>query len=272
MATRYSRHSEFLSGVRDELPILPGVVPFGMIYGVTALAAGIPAIMAQAMSFIVFAGSSQFIIAQLVGVGTPPIVIVLTAFIVNIRHALYSASLAPFVKKLPARWKWLLAYLLTDEAYAVTIQHYRRVKSSEPVEMSESKGEDSRTHTHWYFFGAGLALWTTWQISTALGIFLGAHIPSSWSLDFASTLTFIALVVPSIKDRASIGAALTAGIVAVLAIELPFKLSIAVATLLGIAVGMMLEQFFPSRLLDYKKFTKHDSAHKTNRPHRGNSE
>lgn len=238
MATRYS---DFFSGVRDTLPILPGVVPFGMIYGVSALAAGIPAIMALAMSFIVFAGSAQFVITQLVAVGTPPVVIVLTAFIINIRHALYSASVAPFVKKLSVRWKLLLAYLLTDEAYAVTITHYRKIAKVEQVEQKDNG------YKHWYFFGSGIALWTTWQLSTALGIFLGTQIPPGWSLDFASTLTFIALVVPSIKDRASVAAALTAGIVAVLAFALPFKLNIAIATIVGIAIGLSLEQFAPQR-------------------------
>ena len=226
-----TRRSEFLAGIRGEAPILPGVFPFGMIYGVLALSAHIPAVTAQAMSSVVFAGSSQFIIAQLVAAGTPPLVIIVTAFIVNIRHMLYSASLAPFVKRLPTRWKWLLAYLLTDEAYAVTILHYRQ---SEDETLDEA-------YKHWYFFGAGLALWTTWQVSTAIGIFLGTQVPASWSLDFTSTLTFIALVVPSLKDRASTAAALTAGIVAVIVYALPFKLGLGVATIIGILVGLCVE-------------------------------
>lgn len=226
-----TRQSEFLAGIRGEAPILPGVIPFGMIYGVLALSAHIPAITAQAMSSVVFAGSSQFIIAQLVAAGTPPLVIIVTAFIVNIRHMLYSASLAPFVKHLPARWKWLLAYLLTDEAYAVTISHYRQREDE-----TQKEG-----YKHWYFFGAGLALWTTWQVSTAIGIFLGTQVPASWSLDFTSTLTFIALAVPSLKDRASTAAALTAGVVAVIAYALPFKLGLGVATIIGILVGLCVE-------------------------------
>ncbi|GAC1391359.1 MAG: AzlC family ABC transporter permease [Ktedonobacteraceae bacterium] len=222
-----TRRFEFFTGIKDELPILPGVVPFGMIYGVSALSAHIPAITAQAMSSVVFAGSSQFIIAQLVAVGTPPVIVILTAFIVNIRHMLYSASLAPFVKRLPAHWKWLLAYLLTDEAYVVTISHYR-------------KSEDE-THKHWYFLGAGLALWMTWQVSTAIGIFLGTQVPAGWSLDFTSTLTFIALVVPALKDRASTASALTAGVVAVIVYALPFKLGLGLATIIGIVVGLWVE-------------------------------
>ena len=249
-----TRHSEFFAGIRNILPILIGVIPFGMIYGVSALAAGIPAIMAQMMSCIVFAGSSQFVIVQLVAVGTPPIVIVFTAFIINIRHALYSASVAPYVKKLSAYWKWILAYLLTDEAYIVTITHFRTMRFSEDKEHS---------NRHWYFLGAGIALWTTWQVSTALGIFLGTQIPPGWSLDFASTLTFIALVVPSIKDRATTGAALVAGIVAVLAFALPFKLNIAVATIVGIAIGLSLEQFLPGRKQEREKDMLKETAQET---------
>ncbi len=222
-----TRRSEFLHGLKDELPILIGVLPFGMIYGVTALSAGIPASIAQAMSCIVFAGSAQFVIAQLIAAGTPSPVVILTACIVNIRHLLYSASVSSYTRKLHPLWKWLLAYLLTDEAYAVTISHYQQ------------PGDD--THRQWYFLGAGLALWTTWQLSTAAGIFLGGHIPVSWSLDFASTLTFIALVVPTLKDSTSTTVALIAALTALLVIALPLKLGIAVAALVGIAFGLMLE-------------------------------
>ncbi len=224
MATSFS---EFLHGVRDELPILLGVLPFGMIYGVAAISAGIPASIAQAMSCIVFAGASQFVIAQLVAVGTPLLVVILTAFILNIRHLLYSASISTYTRKLHPLWKWLLAYLLTDEAYAVTILHYQK------------SGDDGQQHL--YFLGAGLALWTTWQLSTAAGIFLGGHIPASWSLDFASTLTFIALVVPALKDRISTTTALASALTALLVLALPLKLGIAVAALVGIAVGLALE-------------------------------
>ena len=219
--------SAFLHGIRDVLPILLGAAPFGMIYGVSALSAGIPAGLAQAMSLIVFAGSAQFVIAQLVGAGTPALVIILTAFIVNVRHMLYSASVAPFTSQLSILWKWLLAYLLTDEAYAIAISRYQKA------------GEDA--HAHWYFLGAGLALWTTWQLCTAVGVFLGGQIPASWSLDFTAPLTFIALVVPSLKDRASTAAALAAAITALLATALPLKLGIAVAALVGIAAGLAFE-------------------------------
>src|SRR5512144_753051 len=113
--------ASFLAGVRAELPLLIGVFPFGMIYGALALNVGLSAAASQLMSSIVFAGSSQFVTAQLVHEAAPVFVIVLTIAVVNLRHMLYSASLAPYLKNLSLRWKVLLAYLLTDEAYAPTV-------------------------------------------------------------------------------------------------------------------------------------------------------
>ncbi len=220
--------NQFWAGVRAELPILVGVFPFGMIFGVLALQANMTPIAAQAMSSILFAGSAQFIAAQLIGNSVPALVIILTIAVVNLRHALYSASVAPYIQKLNPVWKGILAYLLTDEAYAVAITHYDK--------------EGETPNGHWYFLGAGLALWTAWQISTAAGILLGAVIPSSWSLDFTLVLTFIALVWPTLKDRAAVAAALSAGVIAVLAYHLPYKLGLLAAAFVGILVGFWVEK------------------------------
>ena len=96
-------------------------------------------------------------------------------------------------------------------------------------------------HRHWYFLGAGFTLWAAWQVSTAAGIFLGAQVPSRWSLDFTLALTFIALVFPALKDRAATAAALVAGVLAVLAFGLPYKLGLMVAAVAGIGVGLAVE-------------------------------
>ena len=237
-----SPRAEFLAGIKGELPLLLGVMPYGMIYGVLALKAGLPADVAQAMSFIVFAGSSQLIGTPLIAGGSPVIVIVLTTFVVNLRHMLYSASVAPYIGHLPARWKWLLAYLLTDEAYAVTIARYARPEAA----LSSNK--------HWYYFGAGLTLWSSWQISTLIGIQVGQLIPDSWGLDFTLALTFIALVVPRLKDRASTGAAIAASLGAIVGAALPYKLGLMAAALIGIIVGMVIEARPTSSLV-----TRHSS-------------
>ncbi|HXD10050.1 MAG TPA: AzlC family ABC transporter permease [Anaerolineales bacterium] len=218
----------FWAGVRAEIPLLIGVFPFGMIYGALALNAGLSNLAAQMMSSLVFAGSAQFITTQLVHDATPGLVIILTIAVVNLRHMLYSASLAPYLASLSMRWKILLSYLLTDEAYAPSILHYEKV--------------GSQPFSHWFVLGAGLVLWTNWQISTALGIFLGKAIPDSWSLDFALPLTFIAMVVPVLKNRPMIAAALSAGVVALVAYPLPYRLGLILAALVGIVVGTLLEK------------------------------
>ncbi len=223
----------FIEGVRAEVPLLIGVFPFGMIYGALALNAGLSNAAAQLMSSILFAGSSQFITAQLVHDATPAAIIILTIAVVNVRHMLYSASLAPYLKDLSLKWKILLSYLLTDEAYAPSILNYEK--------------EGIQTHKHWFLLGAGFSLWFNWQVSTALGIFLGAAIPEEWPLDFALPLTFIAMVVPVLKNRPMVASALSAGIVALLAYNLPFKLGLILAALTGIIVGTLLEEKNPSR-------------------------
>lgn len=217
----------FWAGVRAELPLLIGVFPFGMIYGALALNAGLSRLASQMMSSIVFAGSSQFITTQLVQEATPGLVIVLTIAVVNLRHMLYSASLAPYLASISTRWKVLLSYLLTDEAYAPTIIRY--------------ENEGIRPYGHWFLLGAGFALWLTWQVSTALGIFLGAAIPDSWSLEFALPLTFIAMVVPVLKNRPAIAAAISAGAVALVAHSLPYGLGLILAALIGIVISSFLE-------------------------------
>jgi predicted branched-subunit amino acid permease len=239
--------AEFFRGARAELPILVGVAPFGMIFGVLAVEAGLAPLQAQSMSWIVFAGSSQIVFTQLVHLGAPGWVIVLTTAVVNLRHALYSASLAPYLQRLRPAWKWLLSYLLTDEAYAVAVIHYQ--SCSEPTVGADSEqriaGEQriavAPDLRHWFFLGAGLALWTCWQLSTAAGIFLGAVVPQSWSLDFTLALTFIALVVPNLKDRAALATALCAGLIALLAFSIPYKLGLMIAALVGILFGLLVE-------------------------------
>lgn len=218
-----SRGSEFWAGVRGLAPLLVGVAPFGVIYGVLALASGITPLAAMAMSSIVFAGSSQFLLAQLHGVGAPGLIMVASAALVNLRHALYSASVAPHLAHLPRRWKVGLAYLLTDEGYAVAILRLEQGR----------KGP----HRHWYVLGAGLSLWTGWQLSTAAGILLGAEIPRDLPLDFALPVTFIAIVIPMIRSRAAIASAAVAAVLALLLAGWPYKLGLMVASLGGIATG-----------------------------------
>lgn len=228
-----TRRSEFWAGFKDTFPLVVGAIPFGIIFGAASVTSGLSPAGAMSMSLFVFAGSSQFIASGLVASQASIIVIVLTTFVVNLRHALYSASLAPYMKHLPQRWLAPLAFWLTDESFVVVIAHY-------------NKPTDSR-YKHWYFLGSAVFMYTNWNLCTLLGLVAGHSIPdaSKWGLDFAMVVTFIGMVIPMIKNRPVFVAVLMAGVTAVLAHPLPNNLGILVAALVGVAAGVIAESVYP---------------------------
>jgi len=219
--------SEFLSGVKALLPILLGVIPFGLISGIAVVQTNIPAVSGLVMSILIFSGAALIVALQLISTGAPALVVLFSALAVNLRFMIYSASLAPFFKRLSAGWKSLLAYLLSDQAYAASIMH-----------MNEST---SPKYRHWHFLGSGLTMWIAWQISVGIGMFVGASLPASWSLEFTIPLTFLSLAIPAVKDSPTAIAAFVAGTVAILAGGIPFKMGMMIAALIGILIGMLVE-------------------------------
>lgn len=224
-----SRRAEFLRGVRDTLPLVLGAIPFGIIFGALAITNGLSAGAALGMSAFVFAGSSQFIGAGLVGQGVALPLIVLTTFVVNLRHALYSATLAPHMRRLSQAWLLPLGFWLTDETFAVVIKRY-----TEP---------DPSPHKHWYHFGSSAIMYANWFTCTLIGVLAGQAIPnaSEWGLQVAMAVTFIGLIVPMLTNRPIVIAAVVAGITAMIANPLPNKLGLMLGALLGVAAGMVVE-------------------------------
>ena len=218
-----------LAGLRDTFPLLVGGWPFGLIFGALAVTSGFSPLGAAAMSALVFAGSAQFISVGLVAAGTPAGVIILAVFVINLRHMLYAATLAPHLKKLPARWLLPLGFWLTDESFVVAAKHFEETKNN-----ADKK---------WYLLGSELGMYADWQVVTWIGILAGQQIkdPQSWGLDFAMAVTFIGMLVPMIKDRPTLAAALAAGGAALLANGLPHQLGLLLAAILGIAAGVMVE-------------------------------
>lgn len=218
----------FFAGARAITPILMGVIPFAMIIGVVAADTGLPATMGSAMSLIVYAGAAQFLMMQLLGTSAAWWVIALASWIINLRFMLYSASLALHIKDLPLKWKVPLAYLISDQAYGVSI-----------IEFDKESGQQ---HKHWFYFGASLVMWMAFQGGTLIGALLGAQLPESWSLDFAFPLTFTALLIPAIKNRFMLLAAVVSGVVAVLGHNLPYSLNLPLAIGAGIAAGLFSQR------------------------------
>lgn len=227
---RNPARAAFFAGLRDTVPLLIGGWPFGLIFGALAVSSGLSPLGAAAMSAIVFAGSAQFISVGLVAAGTSAAVIVLAVFVINLRHMLYAATLAPHLKNLPARWLLPLGFWLTDESFVVAAKHFEESKDN--------------ANKRWYLLGSEIGMYAEWQVATWVGIVAGQQIrdPQSWGLDFAMVVTFIGMLVPMIKDSPTLAAALVAGATALLANGLPHQLGLLLAVLVGVAAGVLTER------------------------------
>lgn len=227
-----TRRAEFLNGVKATVPLVVGSFPFGIIFGALAVSStGLTALDALGLSALVYAGSAQFIGIGLSAQGTSAAVIILTTFVINLRHALYSITLSPHMGHLPQRWLLPLAFWLTDETFVVVIQRYNQ--------------PDNAPYKHWFYLGSAVLMYTNWQLSTLVGIVAGAVIPDplSWGLDFAMFVTFIGILVPMIRTKPVLLAVLAAGVTALLLNGLPNKLGLVSAAIIGVAVGMIAETF-----------------------------
>jgi 4-azaleucine resistance transporter AzlC len=205
-------------------------IPFGIIFGTLSASSGLSLAGAVAMSALVFAGSSQFIALGLLASGSSGLVIVLTTFVVNLRHLLYAVSLLPYVKSLPQRWRIPLAFWLTDEAFAVAMQRYF--------------SQDYSPHKHWYHLGSSVAMYLDWQLGTWVGLMLGNSIAdaSQWGLDFAMSVTFIGMTIPYLKNRPTLTAVMVAAALSLLTYPLPHKLGLMVSAMGGIGAGFLAER------------------------------
>lgn len=208
-------------------PVLVGSVPFGFVAGVAAIGAGMTPLEGIALSFFVFSGIAQLVVAQLIAAHSPIVVTIGAALVVGLRFLMYSAALSPHLAHLPLRWRVPLSYLMTDQVFAMGVHVY-------------GLPGDGR-HRHFRMLGAGLTLFSAWQAAVVAGALAGAQVPVEWSLDFVVTLTFLTLLVPALRTRADLAAAAVAGAVVLFASGLPYKLALVVASIAGVAAGFLIE-------------------------------
>ena len=215
------------------IPVLLGLIPFGFVAGVVAIASGLTPWQGLALSLFSFSGIAQLVTCQLIAAKAPVLVVVAGAGVVSLRFLMYSAALAPHLAHLDRRWRALLAFLMTDQSFASTVKRY---SEAGPVR-----------NRHWHSLGSALTLYVFWQAAVVAGIVAGAQVPASWSLDFAVVLTFIALLVPAVRTRADLGAAIVAAAVALVTAGLPYRLALVVASIAGIGVGLAIERLHARR-------------------------
>ena len=223
-----SRIRLLLTGARDTLPLIFAAIPFGLVFGALAQSNGLSVEATIGMSALVFAGSSQFIAATLIGSAAALPVVLLTVFIVNLRHMLYSASMMPYVRNLPQGLRVIMSFWLTDETFATV--------------STRLNPETTGKELSWYYIGSAVAMYSNWQICTMLGIFMEQKIPdmTGWGLDIAMVVAFIGIIVPALHQASHWVCAFVAAFSALLTHDWPNQSGLLFSSILAIVVGVLL--------------------------------
>ncbi|QOL82926.1 branched-chain amino acid ABC transporter permease [Pseudooceanicola spongiae] len=224
-----SVQSAFWQGMRDAAPFLLVIIPFAMLFGVVATEAGLNILEASLYSVAVIAGAAQFTSLQLLSDGAPVFIALASALAVNLRMAMYSASLTPYLGAAPLWKRALIAYCMVDQTYACAVVAY------------EKNPDWTLQHRLSYFFGVVVPICPFWYLMTIVGAMIGSAIPPELALDFAMPITFIAMVAPMLKTLAHLSACIMAIIIALSFAWLPYNLGLLVAGLAGMMTGAQVE-------------------------------
>ena len=207
------------------------MIPFGLVFGVVAAESAVGPLLGYLTSILIFAGAAQLVTIGLLEQGAAAAVVIATALVVNSRHMMYSAALAPSFREFPAWARFALPYIMTDQAFAVSIVRYQNVQDP--------------AYRRRYFAGAGMTLWISWQAATLTGVLVGAQLPEALGLTFAIPLVFLALLVLTVRTRPELIAAVVGGTVALLAVPVPFNLGLLIGAIVGVAAGVAAHRWMP---------------------------
>lgn len=220
----------YWQGVRDGLPFLLVVVPFAMLFGLAATEAGLALHEVMAMTVLVFAGAAQFAALAMMEDGAPVLIVLVSALAVNLRMAMYSASLSAHFREASLFRRALLAYMLVDQSYAASMI---RFETGEPLPMRAKYA---------YYVGTVTPVVVPWYLATWAGAVAGQAIPPGFALDFALPITFIALIAPMLRTRAHLATAFVS-VAGTLALGfLPYNTGLLVAAVAAMIVGARIER------------------------------
>lgn len=214
-------------GITDALPLFVPAVPFALVIGLAISEAGINLFAGWSGSWLIFGGAAQLTLVTLLGTGAAVIAAVTAALVVNARHLMYSAALAPTFQSQPTWFRWLGPYVLIDQMFALA-----------SIETERSDPDTFRA----YYLGAGAVFWTLWQIITAVGIAIGPVVPEEWNLEFAVPLLFVGLIVIGIDRSSKAVAALVGAGVTFLFAGLPNRSGLLIGAVVGVLVGTIVER------------------------------
>lgn len=213
-------------GVLDALPLFVPAVPFALVIGLVIVESGIDAFVGWSTSPIIFGGAAQLVLISLLGSGTAVAAAISAALVVNARHLMYSAALAPTFQSQPKWMRWFGPYVLIDQLFALG---------------SLRTGDDPKAFRT-YYLAAGFTFWTLWQITTAVGLVIGPVVPEAWSLEFAVPILFLGLIVMGIDKYPKLVAAVVGAGVTYLAAGLPNRSGLLVGAVVGVLAGTVAER------------------------------
>lgn len=216
----------YWDGFRQAIPLMIGNIPFGLVAGIAGAKANLSLLEITSMSALVYAGAAQLVALQMISTGSSAPFVLLASLIVNLRYVMYPSALAKPLEAFLGWRKMLAAFLLVDQNFAMTVERYPRLGAQ---------------FSPWFYLGAGTPIWINWVFFTVVGFLVGAQVPASWGLEFAVPLCFLTLLMPSLKDRPTLAAALVGGVVATALIGLPYRLGLFIGAVCGIVAGVMLE-------------------------------
>ena len=216
----------FVRGFIDVLPLLIPVVPFGVIFGAIGIELGFGPYVTYATSIIIFSGASQIVFFQLLSAGASSIVAITSSSVISTRHLLYGAVVNQYLSNLSIYWKIGLSYILTDQAFAVSNEYFKKNKRDE--------------FKHYYLLGAGITLWVTWQLTTIVGILLGSIVPEELGLTFTIPLTFLALLINYFRKIDHIIVIIVSGVLSVILFDAPFKSYIIFSSLISLLIAYLI--------------------------------
>ena len=223
--------SAYLKGIADGAPFILVIVPFATLFGLIATEAGLSVFETLAFSIVVIAGAAQFTALQLLQEEAPTIIVLASALAVNLRMAMYSASLTPWIGGAPLWQRAFAAYLTVDQSYVVSIAQFERApEMTMPQRIA-------------YFFGSVTPVVPLWYLFTFLGALLGAQVPDTWALDFAIPITFLAMIAPMFRSLAHVVATFVAVAVSLIVVDVPYSLGLIIAGIAGMIAGAQAEVF-----------------------------
>jgi predicted branched-subunit amino acid permease len=233
--TTTTRKSRYRQGILDASPFILVIIPFATLFGVLATEAGLNVVETMAFSVVVIAGAAQFTALQLMQENVPTAIVLVSALAVNLRMAMYSASLTPYIGAAPLWQRAICAYVTVDQSYVVGVSKFEREPDMTVPERVA------------YFMGAVTPIVPLWYGFTLVGALVGTRIPESWALDFAIPIAFLAMIAPMFRTAAHVIAALVAVIVSLLAAGIPYSLGLIIAGLAGMMAGAQTELWLERR-------------------------